>query len=303
MSKVENDVFISYSSKDKHIADAICSTLENNGIRCWIAPRDVLPGSDWAKSLINAIKSSKLMVLVFSQNSNGSSQVTKELNLAVANNVMVVPFKIDDVVPSGSMEYFLADTHWLDAIDGDMQEQIDRLKDVISSVLPHNLKEEKKSLEDEKKVCSKDDIASEDKVYATKDNLSALPFEMLHKDEENKKDKGRINLFTAYVLMWKKTFDYKGCTTRKEYWYAILMSLIVWIAVLFVDIILGATAIPFLLYSLAICVSWLSIGVRRLHDANKSGHWMWLFITVYGGIVPVIFFLLKGVDKNNRFKR
>ena len=41
------DVFISHSSKDKHVADAICAVLERRGLRCWIAPRDVTPGASW----------------------------------------------------------------------------------------------------------------------------------------------------------------------------------------------------------------------------------------------------------------
>ena len=56
------DVFISHSSKDANIANAICNTLEANNIKCWIAPRDIRPGSDWAESINNAIENSKLSV-------------------------------------------------------------------------------------------------------------------------------------------------------------------------------------------------------------------------------------------------
>lgn len=51
-----HDVFISHSSKDKQVADAMCNKLESSGIRCWIAPRDILPGMDWTESLVKAIK-------------------------------------------------------------------------------------------------------------------------------------------------------------------------------------------------------------------------------------------------------
>ena len=50
-----HDVFVSYSVKDKTTADAICASLEANGVRVWIAPRDVMPGSDWGESIIDAI--------------------------------------------------------------------------------------------------------------------------------------------------------------------------------------------------------------------------------------------------------
>ena len=42
---MSHDIFVSYSSKDKAVADAIVSALENSGLRCWVAPRDVKPGA------------------------------------------------------------------------------------------------------------------------------------------------------------------------------------------------------------------------------------------------------------------
>ena len=61
-----HDVFVSYSSQDKPTADAIVASLEANGIRCWIAPRDILPGTDWSESIVEAIEEAGTMVLVFS---------------------------------------------------------------------------------------------------------------------------------------------------------------------------------------------------------------------------------------------
>src|SRR4051812_9039541 len=68
-----HDVFISYASSDKVVADAVCSQLESlHHIRCWIAPRDVTPGASWAESIIDALDESKIMVLIFSNNANAS---------------------------------------------------------------------------------------------------------------------------------------------------------------------------------------------------------------------------------------
>jgi|SRR6516225_6886435 len=77
------DVFLSYSSQDEPIADAVRGTLEGEGIRCWMAPRDVLPGIPYGEAIIEAIRSSRLMVLVFSSNSNNSPQVMREVERAV----------------------------------------------------------------------------------------------------------------------------------------------------------------------------------------------------------------------------
>jgi hypothetical protein len=50
-----HDVFISHSTEDKAVADAVCAILEKNGVRCWIAPRDILPGADWSASIVDGI--------------------------------------------------------------------------------------------------------------------------------------------------------------------------------------------------------------------------------------------------------
>jgi hypothetical protein len=122
-----HDVFISYSNKDKPIADAICANLEAGGIRCWIAPRDITPGLDWPTAIANAISASRLMVLVFSANSNSSNEVGRELILAANKNLIIIPFKIDNIAPEPGKEYYLARTHWLDAVNPPTQEQIDQL--------------------------------------------------------------------------------------------------------------------------------------------------------------------------------
>ena len=77
-----HEVFISYSTKDKPIADGICANLEAKGVRCWIAPRDIAPGEDWPTAITRAISVSRIMVLVFSSNSNSSEDVGRELILA-----------------------------------------------------------------------------------------------------------------------------------------------------------------------------------------------------------------------------
>jgi len=78
------DVFISYAIADKLTADAACAALESAGIRCWIAPRDVLPGMDYAEAIIEAIEKCRGMLLIFSSNANRSNQVKREVERAVS---------------------------------------------------------------------------------------------------------------------------------------------------------------------------------------------------------------------------
>jgi formylglycine-generating enzyme required for sulfatase activity len=126
-----HDVFISYSSKDKMVADAVVANIEQEKIRCWIAPRDLTPGMSWGEGISAAIQASKIMVVVLSKNANASKQVAREVERAVFHDVIIIPFRIDKTEPTGSIGYFLSSEHWLDAITPPLQRHIDKLVDVI----------------------------------------------------------------------------------------------------------------------------------------------------------------------------
>jgi hypothetical protein len=126
-----HDVFISHSTQDKVVADAVCAALEAEKIRCWIAPRDIKSGESWAEAITKALKSSRLMVLIFSDHSNQSKQVANELTLAVNAKAVVVPLKIEDIPPTHIMEYYLTGAHWLDAMNPPTEEQIKQLVETV----------------------------------------------------------------------------------------------------------------------------------------------------------------------------
>ena len=111
-----HDIFISYSTKDKDTADAVCGFMEGRGLRCWYAPRDILPGADWADSIIKAIDGAKVMILIFTADSNVSKQVLREVDYAVHAGVTVVPLRLSDEQPKDSMRYYLAGAYWLDGM-------------------------------------------------------------------------------------------------------------------------------------------------------------------------------------------
>ena len=129
------DVFICHSSKDRTIANAICSKLEQNRIRCWIAPRDVLPGRDYAAAIIEAISEATLTMLVFSDNSNKSLHVHREIERTVGHGIPILPLRVDDVVPSSSLEYFISNAHWLDAITPPMEQHLDHVVGTVRLLL------------------------------------------------------------------------------------------------------------------------------------------------------------------------
>jgi hypothetical protein len=130
-----HDVFISYSSKDKPTADAACAKLEARGIRCWLAPRDIMPGADWSASIIDAINGARTMVLVFSAHANASQQIKREVERAVNKGIPIIPLRIENVAPEKSLEYFISTPHWLDAFTSPLDQHLSYLADVIRHIL------------------------------------------------------------------------------------------------------------------------------------------------------------------------
>jgi ABC-type sugar transport system substrate-binding protein len=142
---MSHDVFISYSDSDKDVAQAVCATLESRHIQCWIAPRDVLPGSEWAEAVVDAIDSSPVFVLVLSSASNKSPQVVREVGRAASKGIPIIPFRIDDVSPSKAIDFFVSSHHWLDAQTPPLEKHLGRLADTVRARLgpEHPAREEK----------------------------------------------------------------------------------------------------------------------------------------------------------------
>ena len=107
-------VFISYSHKDIDTTKGLCKELENRGIGCWYAPRDIPPGKEWASAIVDAINEVDVLALIFTDNSNASVQVQREVDQAIARKIKVVPIKLTNSNPSGGMSYYLSTLQWLD---------------------------------------------------------------------------------------------------------------------------------------------------------------------------------------------
>jgi hypothetical protein len=129
------DVFISYPHQDKAMADATCAKLEAEGIRCWIAPRDIAPSTDWAASIVEAIDGCRVVVLIFSGHTNRSRQVSREVQQAFDGEKPVVPFRIEDVTPEKSLRYYMGSVHWLDALTPPVEQHLHRLAAAVQALL------------------------------------------------------------------------------------------------------------------------------------------------------------------------
>jgi TolB-like protein/Flp pilus assembly protein TadD len=128
-------VFISHSSKDKEIADAICHRLESADIPCWMAPRNIEFGSDWTEAIMRGITACRVFVLVFSENANGSGHVRREVAKAFSLGLQVIPFRIQEVLPQTGLSYFLETVHWLDAVTTPLEKHLNSLTERVKMVL------------------------------------------------------------------------------------------------------------------------------------------------------------------------
>jgi hypothetical protein len=128
---VPRDVFISYRSEDKESADRLCAALERENISCWIAPRDIPAGNEWATAIVEGLQRSNSFVLLLSSHSQNARQISREAELADHQGLPIITFRIEDVQPPPGLLYFLGNVQWLDAFAGQFDAAVDRLAEVV----------------------------------------------------------------------------------------------------------------------------------------------------------------------------
>jgi hypothetical protein len=131
-----HDVFLSYSTKDKSAAEAVCAALERSGIGVWMAPRDIAPGVSWASSIVEAIDNARTVVLIFSSAANDSPQIEREVQHALEKNLRVVPFRVEDVKPREGLAYCIGAVQWLDAFAPPIDGHYEALSKVVRKIAP-----------------------------------------------------------------------------------------------------------------------------------------------------------------------
>jgi formylglycine-generating enzyme required for sulfatase activity len=132
-SQMAHEVFVSYSTKDKAVAESVCSYLEGKGISCWIAPRDIFGGQDFGAAITEAIQGCRIVVLIFSSAANASRQIGREMKLAVDNDKTVIPVRLENIPIADNFAYFLGAAQWLEAVEGLKEEHLQRLGNTILS--------------------------------------------------------------------------------------------------------------------------------------------------------------------------
>ena len=111
-------IFISHSSKDADVALKICEILEKNGKKCFIAPRDIRMGKEYAEEIVNGIDHAQAMVLLMSEHANKSPHVLREVERAVSKSIPILVYALEKVELSKSMEYFLMSHQWMNVESG-----------------------------------------------------------------------------------------------------------------------------------------------------------------------------------------
>jgi TIR domain len=132
-----HDVFISYAAEDHEVAGEVCRALEEHGVKCWIAPRDVPYGTDYEDAIVDAISASPLLVLILSARSNSSPHVKREIQNACAegSTTRIIPLRIEDIPYSKGLQYYLRSTQWLDASTPPLEQHLRRLVEHVRTHL------------------------------------------------------------------------------------------------------------------------------------------------------------------------
>jgi TolB-like protein/Tfp pilus assembly protein PilF len=131
---LRHDVFVSYASHDSAVAQEACSALEAARFRCWIAPRDVVPGTLYADGIVGAIDESKILVLILSKDAVASAHVGKELERATSKRHPIIALRLDTAPLTRAFEYFLNESQWIDVGAGNPDASIEKL---VAAVAQH----------------------------------------------------------------------------------------------------------------------------------------------------------------------
>jgi TIR domain len=129
-----HDVFISHALRDKGSVVAICKKLEAAQLRCWIAERDISTGEDWTEATRKAIASSRVVVLVLSENANAAPHLEREIAHAYYTKRPILPVRITDTPPKRDFLFYLGNVRWFDAFNSPPERYLEELADSIRGI-------------------------------------------------------------------------------------------------------------------------------------------------------------------------
>ena len=227
MSEKLYDIFISYSSKDAKVINALTHYLEERCLRCFVAYRDVPYGEDWAPHILKAVKDAKVLVYVHSENSNDSKETTRELNLAFKYQCTVIPFRIDKIDYIAAKEYRLINVNWLDAFENNPEEYFEDLYHRLEMHFPERTEEDKLRIRQELVLRERKRI-KEDKENPNQKR------ENRDRDQEESKLKKVFGISLSVITYFMYLFLIVGITFKLNHWPGGTLMLLVAIILMFI---------------------------------------------------------------------
>ena len=197
------DVFISHSSADSKLAYDMCDYLEEKGISCWIAPRDIPGGVKYGKSIIMGVKTCKIMVVLFNNKANASKGVENEVERAFHYKLTLIPFKLDETTPSDSLEFSFGSFQWLNATKGNPEDHFDLLYQNCARALG-----KKESPIKEKPILPLTHEKKESPIKEKSDHYQEEKNSLANKENESKKKKSIILIASLVAIALISIFFY-----------------------------------------------------------------------------------------------
>ncbi|MBV1932283.1 MAG: DUF805 domain-containing protein [Porticoccaceae bacterium] len=105
-----------------------------------------------------------------------------------------------------------------------------------------------------------------------------------------------------YLEVLKNYAVFTGRARRTEYWMFVLFNVIIILAIAFIEGMLGSIGVVGMTYSLAVLIPSIAVGVRRLHDTDRSGWWLLIgLVPLIGAIVLIVFMVLDSSPGQNQY--
>jgi len=128
-------VFLSYSRRNSELAFRIYNRVQSMGVPVWMDQQSIRPGAGYAEEIYLAINGASAVVLLLSAASNESKEIHKEIQLAAAGNVPVIPLRLESVAYHPALGYHLAALQWIDATS-DLDAALSTLLDQLQRLQP-----------------------------------------------------------------------------------------------------------------------------------------------------------------------
>lgn len=199
---METFVFISHSTKDKEYADKVCEYLEEHGINCWISPRNIHAGDNYATQIVSALKTCEAVVFLASENTNASGHVSNEIGLAFDHKKTIIPFRIENFEFADEYRYFIGRKHWIEAhmdFDAGLSALFSTLKQIMGEPVSDDTMTEKKVLRAETKEQQKSGYDREQIVDILIEKSRKYPYNLA----EKLKTEDKYNAFKKQAVQFQ----------------------------------------------------------------------------------------------------